>query len=72
MPNYFETRAITDEFTLDMLICACFEFPAYFNEPKLKKIIMEYFKMEADWLIELTHEELVTSIKEIVEKYKES
>ena len=38
------------EFSLDMLICNCFEFPVYFNESKLKKIIMEYFKMESNWL----------------------
>ena len=60
------------EFSLDMLICNCFEFPVYFNESKLKKIIMEYFKMEANWFIELTLHELITSTKEIVAKYRES
>jgi hypothetical protein len=70
--KHFASRATTDEFSLDMLICACFEFPVRFNESKLRKIILDYFKMQPDWWIELTENELLVSVREIIAKYKES
>lgn len=68
--RFFETRMTVDEFCWEMLMCNCLGINGNLDRTRLKKEILEYFKMEESTLVELTEKELRECTQEIVSRMK--